>query len=112
MNTVAAPVANMSIAKHFPALPHAFFCRPAEVVGPELIGCRLVKRQGDGSLLWGVIRDFPDLPQSFFCRPAGRVAPNLFGCLWVEFCDLLLGIRILKLFGHGFDYLICIDSAT
>ena len=24
-------------------------------MGPELIGCRLVKRQGDGSLLWGVI---------------------------------------------------------
>ena len=55
MNTVAAPVANMSIAKHFPALPHAFFCRPAEVVGPELVGCRLVKRQDDGSLLWGVV---------------------------------------------------------
>ncbi len=37
------------------SLPHAFFCRPAEVVAPELIGCRLVKRQTDGSLLWGVI---------------------------------------------------------
>ena len=43
------------ITEHFPALPHAFFCRPAEVVGPELVGCRLVKRQSDGSLLWGVI---------------------------------------------------------
>ena len=32
-----------------------FFARPAEVVAPELIGCRLVKRQDDGSLLWGVI---------------------------------------------------------
>ena len=31
------------------------FCRPAEVVAPELIGCRLVKRQTDGSLLWGVV---------------------------------------------------------
>ena len=40
---------------HVPALPHAFFCRPAEVVAPELIGCRLVKRQADGSLLWGVV---------------------------------------------------------
>ena len=37
------------------ALPQDFFCRPAEVVGPELIGCRLVKRQGTGDLLWGVI---------------------------------------------------------
>ena len=37
------------------ALPLSFFCRPAEVVGPELVGCRLVKRQDDGSLLWGVI---------------------------------------------------------
>ena len=36
-------------------LPHAFFCRPAEVVAPELIGCLLVKRQADGELLWGVI---------------------------------------------------------
>lgn len=41
--------------RHVPALPHAFFCRPAEVVAPELIGCRLVKRQADGSLLWGVV---------------------------------------------------------
>ena len=37
------------------ALPLSFFCRPAEVVGPDLVGCRLVKRQTDGSLLWGVI---------------------------------------------------------
>ena len=36
-------------------LPQPFFCRAAEVVGPELVGCRLVKRQKDGSLLWGVI---------------------------------------------------------
>ena len=37
------------------ALPLSFFCRPAEVVASELIGCRLVKRQDNGSLLWGVI---------------------------------------------------------
>ena len=37
------------------ALPLSFFCRRAEVVGPEPIGCLLVKRRGDGSLLWGVI---------------------------------------------------------
>ena len=37
------------------ALLPEFFCRPAELVGPELVGCRLVKRQRDGTLLWGVI---------------------------------------------------------
>ena len=43
----ATPIATTSIAKDFPALPQSFFCRPAEEVGPELIGCRLVKRQDD-----------------------------------------------------------------
>ena len=51
----ATPIATQRITKDFPALPHSFFCRPAEVVGPDLVGCRLVKRQDDGSLLWGVI---------------------------------------------------------
>lgn len=37
------------------ALPSSFFSRAADVVGPELVGCRLVKRQTDGMLLWGVI---------------------------------------------------------
>ena len=37
------------------ALPSAFFSRPAEVVAPDLIGCWLVKRQCDGSLLRGVV---------------------------------------------------------
>ena len=36
-------------------LPHAFFCRPAEQVAPDLICCLLVKRQPSGELLWGVI---------------------------------------------------------
>ncbi len=36
-------------------LPLKFFQRPAEIVGPELIGCRLIKRQSNGQLLWGVI---------------------------------------------------------
>ena len=44
-----------SIAKDVPALPESFLCRPAEVVGSELVGCRLVKLQPDGSLLWGVV---------------------------------------------------------
>ena len=39
----------------FASLPLVFFARPAQIVGPELVGCRLVQRQGDGSLLWGVI---------------------------------------------------------
>ena len=51
----ATPIAIISITKDFPALPQSFFCRPAEVVGPELIGCLLVKRQECGELLWGVI---------------------------------------------------------
>ena len=43
------------MSKHPPALPQSFFARPAELVAPELIGCLLVKRQADGSLLWGVV---------------------------------------------------------
>ena len=31
------------------------FCPPAEVVAPELIGCRFVKRQTGSTLLWGVV---------------------------------------------------------
>ena len=49
------PTTTQRIARKFSALPHAFFCRPAEVVAPELIGCRLVKRRTDGSPLWGVV---------------------------------------------------------
>ena len=41
-------------AIHKPLRP-SFFARPAEVVAPELIGCRLVRRLPDGCLLWGVI---------------------------------------------------------
>ncbi len=51
----ATPVAIPPITKHPPALPQAFFARPAELVAPYLIGCLLVKRQEDGSLLWGVV---------------------------------------------------------
>ena len=48
----ATPIATTPpIAKDFPALLQFFFCRPAEVVGPELVGCRLVERQVDGGLL-------------------------------------------------------------
>ncbi|KZR63703.1 putative 3-methyladenine DNA glycosylase [Prochlorococcus marinus str. MIT 1327] len=51
----ATPIATQPITQAFPALPLELFCRPAEVVAPELVGCRLVKHQDDGSLLWGVI---------------------------------------------------------
>ena len=37
------------------SLPQTFFCRPAEAVAPELIGCLLVKREAGGELLRGVI---------------------------------------------------------
>ena len=50
----ANPVATQTSQKP-PALPQVFFARPAELVAPDLIGCLLVKRQEDGSLLWGVI---------------------------------------------------------
>ena len=55
MRAEATPIATQPVTTDFPPLPHAFFSRPAEVVAPELIGCRLVKRQTDGSLLWGVV---------------------------------------------------------
>jgi DNA-3-methyladenine glycosylase len=42
-------------SQHLPALPQAFFARPAEVVAPDLIGFLLVQRQPNGELLWGVI---------------------------------------------------------
>jgi DNA-3-methyladenine glycosylase len=37
------------------SLPGPFFARPAQAVAPELVGCRLVRRQPTGELLWGVI---------------------------------------------------------
>lgn len=49
------PQATQPITKDLPAQPHAFFCRPAEVVGQNLIGCWLVKLQEGGALLWGGI---------------------------------------------------------
>ncbi|WP_320675257.1 DNA-3-methyladenine glycosylase [Prochlorococcus sp. MIT 1341] len=36
-------------------IPLSFFSRPAEIVAPDLIGCKLVKRQSNGEILWGVI---------------------------------------------------------
>ena len=50
-STQATPIAT----KALPVLPQSFFARPAEQVAPDLIGCRLVKRQPSGALLCGVI---------------------------------------------------------
>lgn len=51
----------------FPPLPPAFFAQPAEVVAPELIGCRLVRRQADGALLWGA--SLPGKPERIAAGP-------------------------------------------
>ena len=71
------------IAKKFPALPKPFFCRPAEEVGPDLVGCRFVKRQDGGSLLWGVIVEIEaysqDDPAWHGCRRCSPQNETLFG---------------------------------
>ncbi len=36
-------------------LPFSFFCRPSELVAPDLIGCLLVKKKENGQYLYGVI---------------------------------------------------------
>ena len=36
-------------------LPNSFFCRPAELVAPDLIGCKLCKRELDGNYFYGFI---------------------------------------------------------
>ena len=47
----------------FVSLPLNFFARPARIVAPDLVGCRLVKRHDDSSLLWGVIVETEAYPQ-------------------------------------------------
>lgn len=37
------------------ALAASFFARPAELVAPDLIGCRLVRRMPQGGHIWGVV---------------------------------------------------------
>ena len=52
----ATPIATQQlITQDPPALPQAFWARPAVLVAPDLIGCLLVKRQPSGDLLWGVV---------------------------------------------------------
>ena len=36
-------------------LPKSFFARPAELVAPDLIGCKLIKRESNSKYLFGVI---------------------------------------------------------
>jgi DNA-3-methyladenine glycosylase len=47
-----------------PALPEAFFARPAEAVAPDLIGCLLLRRGEGGELRWGVIVETEAYSQS------------------------------------------------
>jgi DNA-3-methyladenine glycosylase len=66
-----------------PALPQAFFARPAEQVAPDLIGCLLVKHQPSGELLWGVIVEMEaysqDDPACHGYRGRSRSNETLFG---------------------------------
>ncbi len=66
-----------------PPLPPEFFCRPAEQVAPELIGCLLVKCPADGELLWGVIVETEAYSQEeLACHGYRRRSPSnetLFG---------------------------------
>ncbi|KZR74249.1 DNA-3-methyladenine glycosylase [Prochlorococcus marinus] len=81
--TQITPIATEPIAKDFPALSRSFFYRPAEVVGPELIGCLLVKRQASGELLWGVIVETEaysqEEPACHGCRRRSASNETLFG---------------------------------
>jgi len=49
------------------ALPPEFFCRPAQEVAQELIGCLLINRQAGGELLGGVVVETEAYCQ---CEPA------------------------------------------
>ena len=70
----------MIVSQH---LPTSFFARPAELVAPDLIGCRLVQRQPSGELLWGVIVETEAYSQSEpACHGHRRRSPSnetLFG---------------------------------
>jgi len=78
----ATPIATTP-SQHLPALSQSFFARPAEVVAPDLIGCRLVMRQASGELLWGVIVETEAYSQSEpACHGHRRRSPSnetLFG---------------------------------
>jgi len=59
------------VSKSSSALPQEYFCRSAQEVAPELIGYLLIKRQGGGELLGGVILETEAYCQSVaegFCE--------------------------------------------
>jgi DNA-3-methyladenine glycosylase len=64
-------------------LPRRFFARPAVLVAPDLLGCLLVRRRGDGSLLKGMIVETEAYSQSEpACHGHRRRSPSnetLFG---------------------------------
>ena len=109
----ATAVATQLIAKDFPALPHDFFCRPPEVVAPELIACLLVKRQTDGSLLWGVVVETEayskDDPATLGYRrstPAAKpflARQGVFTSMWARASVIAIGSEVLTscFFGGG-----------
>jgi DNA-3-methyladenine glycosylase len=52
---MAMPGSPHKLTTEMDALAATFFARPAEVVAPDLIGCRLVRRLPGGGHLWGVV---------------------------------------------------------
>ena len=73
----ATPMAIQPITKNFQALAQSFFCLLEEVVGPELIGCRLVKCQADGRVLWRVIVEMEAYSEDeSSCRAYRRCSPQ------------------------------------
>ena len=46
---------NINTSKITRIIPNSFFCRPAQVVAPELIGCLLVKQESKDKYLYGVV---------------------------------------------------------
>ena len=79
------------------ALPLSYFCRPAEVVGLDLVSCRLVKRQASGELLWGVIVETEAYSQDDpACHGHRRRSPHnetLFGEPGRFYVDVSYGIH-------------------
>ncbi len=46
---------NITISNSQKILPNSFFCRPSELVAPDLIGCMLVKNKQDKNYIYGII---------------------------------------------------------
>ena len=92
----------------FVSLPLNFFARPAQIVGPDLVGCRLVKRQADGkvgSLLWGVM---------WKQRPIPRTIPLVMATAAVHRktkpCSVSQGLRFYVYVSYGIHH--CVNVVT